>query len=75
LQTKALRDQVGGRYGKPVGFEFISLKKAGESVMQYIYIEKTEEHALPWRFIFYRSPSGWVLNSFSWNDNIKLLFD
>ncbi|NLR74364.1 hypothetical protein [Leeia aquatica] len=75
LRTKALRDQVGGRYGKPVGFEFVSLKKAGESVMQYMYIEKTEEHALPWRFIFYKSPNGWVLNTFFWNANIQQLFD
>lgn len=75
LKTKVLRDQIGGRYGQQIGYEFIGAKKAGESVMRYVYIEKTERHALPWYFIFYKSPSGWVLNSFFWNDSIQQLID
>lgn len=74
LQTQAQRDQFGVRYGKSVGYEFIGEKKAGESILRLIYIEKTAKHALPWMFLFYKTPSGWVLNSFAWNDQINNVF-
>lgn len=71
LQTKSQRDQYGVRYGKTVGYEFIKEKRAGDSILGLAYIEKTEKHALPWLFIFYKAPNGWVLNSFLWNDQIQ----
>jgi len=74
LQSQAQRDQVGTRFGKAVGTEFISQKKVGESLIKLTYIEKTEKHALPWEFYFYKTPNGWVLNSFRWNDNLPGLF-
>ncbi|WP_018608417.1 hypothetical protein [Uliginosibacterium gangwonense] len=74
LQSKSQRDQFGSRYGKPLGYEFIAEKKAGESILRLTYIEKTARHALPWAFIFYKTPTGWVLNSYFWNDNIQSAF-
>jgi hypothetical protein len=74
LQTKSQRDQFGARYGKSIGQEFIGEKKAGGSILRLMYVEKTAKHALPWVFIFYKTPSGWVLNSFSWNDQIQNVF-
>jgi len=74
LQSKSQRDQFGSRYGKPLGYEFIAEKKAGESILRLTYIEKTAKHALPWAFVFYKTPTGWVLNSYYWNDNIQNAF-
>ena len=74
LQSKAQRDQFGTRYGKSIGYEFISERKAGESILRLVYVEKTDKHALPWMFLFYKTPSGWVLNSFAWNDQIYSVF-
>lgn len=74
LQTKSQRDQFGARYGKSIGYEFVSERKAGESILRLIYVEKTGKHALPWVFFFYKSPAGWVLNSFAWNDLIQNAF-
>lgn len=74
LQSKAQRDQFSNRYGKSIGYEFITEKRAGTSLLQLIYIEKTAKHALPWNFYFYKSPSGWVLNSFFWNDQLPSVF-
>ena len=74
LNTKAQRDQLGGRFGAAVGYEFISESKVGQSLVRLTYIEKTERHALPWMFFFYRSPEGWVLNSFIWHDQFPNLF-
>lgn len=74
LQTKSQRDQFGVRYGKSVGYEFVGEKKAGESILRLVYVEKTAKHALPWMFLFYKAPNGWVLNSFAWNDQIQNVF-
>lgn len=75
LQSKAQRDQFGFRYGKSIGYEFVSEKKVGQSVVRLTYLEKTEKHALPWMFVFYKTPTGWTLNSFVWNDKIQNVFE
>jgi hypothetical protein len=72
--SKSQRDHYGIRYGKSLGFEFIGLRKAGESLVRVVYVEKMEKHALPWTFYFYKTPSGWVLNAFHWNDQVPALF-
>jgi hypothetical protein len=74
LTSKAQRDQAGARYGAPVGYEFVRKSTVGESLLKLTYIEKTDRHALPWMFFFYRTPKGWVLNSFFWNDRMPDLF-
>ncbi len=74
LQSKAQRDRLGTRYGKSIGYEYIGEKRVGESLLRLTYIEKTTKHAMPWVFYFYKSPSGWVMNSFSWNDTVDVVF-
>jgi len=74
LNSKAQREQYGTRYGKTIGAEFISQTKVGASLVRILYIEKTEKHVLPWTFYFYKTPKGWVLNSFAWSDQVQFLF-
>jgi len=74
LSAKAQREQYGVRYGKTIGTEFINQTKVGASLVRILYIEKTEKHALPWTFYFYKTPKGWVLNSFTWSDQVHFLF-
>lgn len=74
LNSKSMRDQFGVRYGATIGYEFIAQDKLGDSLLRLTYIEKTQVHALPWTFIFYRGPDGWILNTFNWNDKIQDLF-
>ena len=62
------------RFGKSVGNELIRNDSVGESLMQVVQIHKFEKHATVWRFIFYRSGKGWVLNSFNYADNISAAF-
>ena len=47
---------------------------AGESLLRLIYIEKFSTNALPWAFFYYKTPTGWMLNSFAWNDRIQNAF-
>lgn len=74
VQLKAQREQYGSRYGSTAGYEFIRIVKLGESLIMMQYIEKTNMHALPWTFYFYKNKEGWILNSFNWNDDYKPLF-
>jgi len=75
VNTRVQRGMVGARFGKVVGYECLGAKKVGQSLIKVTCIEKTENHALPWLFYFYKAPRGWVLNSFTWNDNLPSLFN
>ena len=75
LKMQAQRDQWGPRYGKSIGFEYIGTKRIGQSLLRLTYVEKTERHALPWMFHFYRTPNGWILSSFLSNDISSELFN
>jgi hypothetical protein len=75
LKMQAQREQMGPRYGKTTGFEYIGTKRLGQSLLRLTYIERTERHALPWMFHFYRTANGWVLTSFIANDLSSELFN
>jgi hypothetical protein len=72
--TLSQRDMALTRFGKPVGHECYPIELRGQYLARITCIERTEKHALPWRFYFYRTPDGWTLNSFIWNDNLPSLF-
>lgn len=73
-QIKLQMNAYVPRFGKAVGYEFIKEEQVGASVIRLTFIAKHENHALPWRFVFYKSPSGWMLNQFFFNDNLNMLF-
>ena len=75
LKMQAQREQLGPRYCKTMGFEYIGTKRLGQSLLRLTYIEKTERQALPWMFHFYRTANGWVLTSFIANDLSSELFN
>ncbi|MFA5339396.1 MAG: hypothetical protein WC317_04495 [Candidatus Omnitrophota bacterium] len=74
LQSKAQREQYGTRYGAAVSYEFIDSKKVGTSLLRLRYLEKTNRHAIPWVFYFFKTPEGWILNAFSWKDTFQEMF-
>jgi hypothetical protein len=65
---------IGQRFGKSIGFELVSEEKVGDSLIQYMYLQKFEKHEMVWRFIFYKSQERWLLNTFNFNDQVKPLF-
>lgn len=58
------------RFGKSIGYEFISESRAGDSVLKYVYLHKFEKHAIVWQFVFYRPSQTWLLNSFKYSDSV-----
>jgi type II secretory pathway pseudopilin PulG len=73
--TVVQRTQLETRFGESLDYEFIRSRRAGDSLLQLIYIEKTERHALRWTFRFYKPHDSWLLNNIGWSDDISELFD
>jgi len=62
------------RFGKSVGWEFLKEDQAGQRLLRIEQLQLFERHATLWTFYFYRSPQGWVLNTFLFRDDIKTFF-
>ncbi len=60
-------------YGKVLGFDFVTQKIYGTSVVREIYLLKTEKLPLVWNFYYYRVSTDWVLVSIYFSDNTKEL--
>jgi hypothetical protein len=73
-QTTTQWPLVTQRFGSSLGTEFIRERKAGESFVQYIYLQKFERHAIRWLLVFYKAQDRWVINSVSFDDSIGALF-
>lgn len=65
---------IAQRFGKPVGSEFVSETKVGESFVRLFYLSKYERHAMRWTFYLYNTPQGWVINTFNFDDKIQNMF-
>jgi hypothetical protein len=61
---------IASRFGKPIGYELVRNDTVGASLVQAIYLQKFERHAMVWRFIYYKNDKGWVLNSFKFSDDL-----
>lgn len=73
--ARSARSAIEALVGNSVGYEFIRSEKVGQSLMKLTYIEKTERQPIPWMFIFYHTPGGWALSSFSNGADVDALFD
>ena len=73
-QAKLQLPAMAQRFGKSVGSEFLREDKAGERLLRIYQLQLFEQHATRWSFYFYRTPKGWVLNTFLFNDDIKSIF-
>lgn len=81
VELEAVRNQVSiqlpllnQRFGKSIGYEFISEDKMGTSLIRIVHVHKFERTAMRWAFYFYRNDEGWVLNSFKLDDAIQSMF-
>ncbi len=62
--------RVEDTMGQPVpgGYEFIGVKRLGQSVLRLVYLQKNERFFLPWAFSFYRGAGEWRLTHISFPD-------
>jgi hypothetical protein len=73
-QAKIQAPIMAQRFGKSVGYEFIREERAGEHLLHTLYINRFERHMTRWNFYFYRTSTGWVLNTFQFDDSIRDVF-
>jgi hypothetical protein len=73
-QTNMQWPMVRQRFGKSVGVEFVRQRQVGDSLAEYVYLQKFQHHALRWVFVFYKPQGDWFINSVSFDDNIKSMF-
>lgn len=62
------------RFGRTVGAEFLREEQVGQRLLRITQAQLFERHATRWTFYFYRTPKGWILNTFQYDDNIKSFF-
>jgi len=68
--TAKMLESARPRFGKPLGYEPVSLDKKSDSVLVGTYILKMENIALRWRFVFYKPKDKWLINSMRWDDKL-----
>lgn len=65
---------IKARFGESLGYEFIKEEVLGSSLARITYIHKFERHAMRWIFYAYKGKSGWVVNTFRFDDKWHELF-
>jgi hypothetical protein len=69
------RKLLPGRFGKGVGVQFVEQKTVAGTLLRIVYLEKFENHAIRWIFLFYRPRSEWQFNFFNFDDKIHEMFE
>lgn len=65
---------VQQRFGKPTGMEFLQEERLGESFVRFYYLHKFENHAIYWKFTYYKPKNEWKINGITFQDNLEILF-
>lgn len=65
---------VQQRFGKPTGIELVSEESIGQSFVRYYFLHKFENHAIYWKFTYYRPNNEWKINGITFQDDLDFLF-
>jgi hypothetical protein len=63
------------RYGETVSMEFIKEERIGKSFVRHFYLHKFKNHAIYWRFTYYKPHDEWKLNGITFEDDLDPLFE
>ena len=73
-QVKLQTPMLVQRFGPAVGSEFIKQTDVGQSLASLTYVNKFDHHVMRWVFYCYQTRSGWVIDTFRFDDAIQALF-
>jgi hypothetical protein len=68
-QTIKYKSVLESRLGKRVGFKRATEKRIEDVAIREVYFVLHELSAIRLIFTYYKSPEGWILNSFKWDDS------
>ncbi len=74
-QTIKYKTVLEERFGQRTGFSRATDKRIGEVAIRECYLVQYELHAIRLIFVYFKSPSGWILNSFKWDDSFAEEFE
>ena len=66
---------VRQRFGNPSGMELIKEERIGKSFIRYYYLHKFDNHAIYWRFTYYKPENEWKVNGITYRDDLDFLFE
>lgn len=65
---------VDQRFGEAVGYEFLYSESIGDSFVRHYYLHKFSNHAIYWKFTYYKPGNNWVVNGVEFLDTLDLLY-
>ena len=71
-QLKKQTANLPSVYGPFLGFERVSSRKLGDSVVGVLYVLKQQRHPIAWEFYFYRVGDDWTLITIRFRDQMSL---
>lgn len=63
------------RFGKAIGTELVKEQRIGNSFHRYYFLHKFENHAIYWRFDFYKAKENWKINRIVFKDDLDTLYE
>jgi len=73
-KTSAARTDVHKKLGKSLAVEQVKTEMISDTVLKIVYLEKFQKAPIVWNFYFYKPENEWFLNTFEWEDNIRILY-
>ena len=70
----ARRKDLRKTLGLSLGYELVASEEAGERVVRISHIERFDNGAVVWRFLFYRADTSWQLVGLQETEDLSILF-
>jgi len=76
VQTKSIKslNMVEERFGKTQGILKVKEETIKDIAIRETYLVQFEKTAIRLKFTYYKTPKGWIVNSFSWDDDFDKEF-
>jgi hypothetical protein len=75
MNTAEQINGVQATFGSILGYKLVKVQNMKNVLLEVLYIEQFENHALRWQFVFYKPRDQWLLDNIQWDDQVSLLFE
>ena len=74
-KTLGLLDQLRDTYGRPIGYDIVTERALGDSVIKYEALLKLEKYAIRCTIIYYKPKDVWQPARINFDPDLSLMFD
>ena len=75
--NKKIKEQLASElqlFGNNLGYEVLTNKAIGSSLLRITALQRLEKHGIGWTFDFYKAASGWTLAHYGFSDKLEEMF-